>query len=129
LLFVASSCQSAAIQRQTEVIRRQEEEIGRLRRELDEIAAAQTNARRDREDCRRAFAHFDKARAAADRQAAKELYREGLKLCPTDEIARFELGKLLVGMGRNEEARREFEAALRLNPNFSEARKLLDALN
>jgi tetratricopeptide (TPR) repeat protein len=43
-------------------------------------------------------------------------------------VAHYELGNILAGMGRRDEAREEFEAALKINPNFKGARQELEKL-
>lgn len=65
---------------------------------------------------------------SSDRERAIALYRDGLALCPDDEVARYELGKALADRGRYKEAELEFEAALRINPEFVDAKKQLEAV-
>jgi tetratricopeptide (TPR) repeat protein len=59
---------------------------------------------------------------------ASALFRKGLALCPDDDVAHYELGKLLLASGKQNEARSEFEAALKINPNFGAARTALEGL-
>lgn len=47
---------------------------------------------------------------------------------PSDASLRNNLGAALLGVGRRDEARRELEEALRLNPGHPKARRLLDSL-
>jgi tetratricopeptide (TPR) repeat protein len=54
------------------------------------------------------------------------LYRQGLAICPDDDVAHYELGRALVNTGRYGEAEREFEAALKVNPGFADAKNQLD---
>ena len=56
------------------------------------------------------------------------LYREGLAICPDDDVAHYELGRALADAGRCAEAEKEFEAALKINPDFADARRQLDAI-
>ena len=80
-------------------------------------------------DCNRAFReYFEKAQASSDREQAMALYREGLVLCPDDDVAHYELGKIMVDRGLYPEAEKEFEAALKINPDFVDAKKQLDAV-
>src|SRR5207253_2781751 len=79
-----------------------------------------------RRDCNRAFReYFEKAQAAADREKGIALYRDGLGLCPDDEVAHYELGKLLADRARYAEAEAEFQSALKINPDFVDAKKQL----
>jgi len=43
-------------------------------------------------------------------------------------VAHYELGKVLRGMGRTREAQAEFEAALKINPDFHEAKRQLETI-
>ncbi len=80
-------------------------------------------------NCNRAYAdYFEKAQAARDREKAIALYRDGLAICPNDDVAHYELGKALADRKRYADAQKEFEAALRINPGFTDARKQLDAV-
>ena len=126
-LFV-SSCETELMRQQAETIRQQEEEISRLKQEREEMAAAKQKAEEKRASCSRAFRDFESAQAAKNPRDAVALYREGLKLCPDDDVARYELGKVLAGMGRGEEAREEFEAALKINPKFQGAKQELEKI-
>jgi len=110
---------------QIEQLRR---ESAQLRQEADALQVQRETEERQRADCNKAFASFAAARKAPDDAAAIASYREGLTLCPSDDVAHNELGELYVRMGRTTEARAEFEAALKLNANFTRAQKNLDAL-
>ena len=126
LLVFLSSCESELIRQQEEQIRRQQEEIARQRQEIEEIVAAQQREERKRQDCNRAFQDFEKAQSAKEPREAVRLYRQGLQLCPDDDVAHYELGKILQGMGQNQDAQQEFEAAVKINPNFRDARRQLE---
>ncbi|HXG52591.1 MAG TPA: tetratricopeptide repeat protein [candidate division Zixibacteria bacterium] len=124
-----AGCNSEILEKQAEQIRQQEIEIARQREEIQKLLAAQEAEERKRRDCSRAFTdYFEKAQAAADRDKAIALYREGLALCPDDEVAHYELGRTLAEAGRYREAEKELEAALRINPGFTDARRQLDAV-
>ncbi|HEY6200851.1 MAG TPA: tetratricopeptide repeat protein [Candidatus Binatia bacterium] len=114
------SCENENIRRNAETIRQQEEDIDRMRKELAEQEKQRA--------CRAAFRSFEQAQAANNPREAESFYREGLALCPSDDVAHYELGRVLADLGRRDEARREFEAALNINPQFSGARQELEKL-
>ena len=127
LLFAA--CNSEVLERQAEQIRQQEIEISRQRKELEALAAGQQIQDEKQKDCVRAFRdYFDKAQLTTDREEAISLYREGLAICPDDDVAHYELGRALVDAGRPAEAAKAFEAALKINPAFADAKRQLDAI-
>lgn len=131
-LFLAgglAGCSSERLERQAEQIRQQENEIARQRKELEALIAGQKVQDQKYKDCVRAFRdYFDKAQLATDREQAIALYRQGLEICPDDEIAHYELGMALVDAGRTAEAAQAFRAALKINPDFADAKKQLEAL-
>ena len=126
-----SACENQAIRDNREIIRRQEEEIARLRGENEKRREETERRRREQEEyeaCRRAFVSFEQAQVASNAREAESFYREGLALCPRDDVAHYELGRILAEGGRAREARREFEAALNINPDFIGAREELERL-
>jgi len=124
-----SACNSELLEKQAEQIKRQEEEIARQRQEIEALQTAQMAQDQKRRDCTRAFReYFEKAQGARDRERAIALYREGLSLCPDDDVAHYELGKVLIQEGRSGDAEKEFAAALKINPDFSDAKRELDDL-
>jgi len=123
--FLFCACETETMRKNEEILRRQEEELRALRQEIQNREAKEQFTK---EDCNRAFLSFEKAPAAKDPRIAVAFYREGLKLCPDDEVAHYELGKILAGMDRAQEARAEFEAALKINPNFQGAKQELEKL-
>jgi tetratricopeptide (TPR) repeat protein len=122
------NCQSEVLQKQAELLKQQEEELIAQRRELEALKLAQQQETEKRQSCNRAFREFEKAQATRDPEQAIALYRQGVKLCPDDDVARYELGKLLFERGRRDEAREELEAAVKINPDFTAAKKLLGEL-
>ena len=121
------ACNSEVLEKQAEQIEQQQAEITRQRQEIDALMAGQKIEEQKRRDCNRAFReYFEKAGATGDRERAIALYRDGLALCPDDEVAHYELGKALVDQGRHAEAEKEFEAALKINPGFVDAKKQLE---
>jgi Flp pilus assembly protein TadD len=129
ILLLVSSCRTAELEKQAQLIKEQEAEIARQRAEIAALIAGQKAEKKKQSDCNRAFRdYFEPAQASADRERAIALYRHGIVLCPDDEVAHYELGKLLATQGLNREAEIEFESALKINPAFTDAKARLDAL-
>jgi tetratricopeptide (TPR) repeat protein len=115
------------LEQQRAEIERLRQEANQLKQETDALQQQRQKEEQEREACNRAFYAFDTARKAANDEEAIARYREGLNLCPSDDVAHNELGELYLRQGRKAEAAAEFEAALHLNPNFSRAQKNLEA--
>jgi len=128
-LAILPACNSEILERQAEQIRQQNEEIARQRQELEALAAGKQLQNQKQQDCNRAFRdYFDKAQVSTNRDQAIALYRQGLAICSDDDVAHYELGRALAAAGQRAEAEKEFEAALKINPNFADARRQLDDL-
>jgi tetratricopeptide (TPR) repeat protein len=128
LAAMISACSSEMLKKQAEQIKQQELEIAQQRKDLETMLAAQKLQDQKQQDCNRAFReYFEKAQFASDRDQAIVLYREGLSLCAEDEVAHYELGRVLAERGRYLEAEKEFEAALKLRPDFTDAKRNLEA--
>jgi len=128
-LTLLPGCMSEVLERQAEQIRQQNEDIARQRKELEALAAGKQVQDRQQQDCNRAFReYFEKAQLSTNRDEAISLYWKGLELCPDDDVAHYEFGRALADAGRRAEAEKEFEAALKINPGFAEARRQLDTL-
>jgi tetratricopeptide (TPR) repeat protein len=126
--FVAG-CGSEVLEKQQEQLRRQEIELARQRKEINELLAGQKLQEQKTRDCNRAFReYFDKAQSSSDPEQTISLYRQGLVICPDDDVAHYELGKVMAERGLYAEAEKEFEAALKINPDFADAKKQLDAV-
>ena len=124
-----SSCLTAELEKQAETLKEQEAEIARQRKEIEALKSGQQAQDKRLRDCNRAFReYFERAQTTADVDRAVALYREGLAICPDDEVAHYELGRLLAAQGRYPEAETEFESALKINPDFTDARARLEAL-
>ena len=130
LLF--SSCalfDDTQLQQQRAEIERLRSESARLKQEADALQQQTQREEQEREACNQAFYSFDAARkAGGDMEEAIAKYKEGLGLCPKDDVAHNELGEIYMRAGRKTEAVAEFEAALQINPNFSRAQRNLDSL-
>jgi tetratricopeptide (TPR) repeat protein len=122
------ACDSETIRQQGEEIRKQQAEISQQQQEIEDLRLAKLKLEQRRQDCNRAFRDFEKAQKAEEPEGAIAIYREGLRLCPDDEVAHYELGKLLLATGQPKQAAEEFEEALRINPDFASARRELEAL-
>jgi tetratricopeptide (TPR) repeat protein len=124
-----SACNSEMLQKQAEQIKQQELEIAQQRKDLEAMLAGQKMQDQKQQDCNRAFRdYFEKGQIAGAGDQAIALYREGLSLCPDDEIAHYELGRALAERGRYLEAEKEFETALNLRPDFTDARRQLETV-
>src|ERR1044071_1288166 len=100
IVLVAAACNSEVLERQTAQIREQEQEIARQRKELEALAAGQQVQDQKQQDCNRAFRdYFDKAQQSTDRERTIALYRDGLAICPDDDVAHYELGRVRGGRG------------------------------
>ena len=122
-------CNSEILEKQAEQLRRQEIEIARQRKEIDDLITGQKLQDQKVRDCNRAFReYFEKAQTSGDREQGIALYREGLAICPGDDVAHYELGKLFADRGKFPEAEKEFEAALKINPDFVDAKRQLDTV-
>ncbi len=124
-----AACSSEILEKQAEQLRQQEIQLARQRKEINDLLAGQKLQDQKARDCNRAFRdYFDKAQTSSDRQETIALYREGLTICPDDDVAHYELGKVMVEQGSYAEAEKEFEAALKINPDFADAKKQLETL-
>jgi tetratricopeptide (TPR) repeat protein len=123
------ACNSEILQKQAEQIKQQELQIAQQRKDLEAMLAGQKLQDQKQQDCNRAFRdYFEKAQMASAGDQAIALYREGLSLCPEDEVAHYELGRVLADSGRYLEAEKEFETALNLRPDFTDARRQLESI-
>ena len=127
-LFFVAGCETELMRKQAEQLRQQEQELNTQRKEIEALKLAQKQETEKRENCNRAFRQFEQAQATNDARAAAELYRKGIALCPEDDVAHYELGKVLLTLGEAQGAQNEFEAALKINPNFTAAKTALEGL-
>lgn len=116
------------LEQQKAQIERLKQETTQLKAEADALQNEREKEEKERVACNQAFSAFAAARKATSDDEAISRYREGLNLCPSDEVAHNELGEVYARAGRVADARTEFEAALKLNPNFARAQKNLEAL-
>jgi uncharacterized protein HemY len=124
-----TGCNSEILEKQAEQLRQQEIQLARQRKEINDLLAAQKLQDQKTRDCNRAFRdYFEKAQTSSDREQTIALYREGLTICPDDDVAHYELGRVMVEQGSYAEAEKEFEAALKINPDFVDAKKQLETV-
>jgi len=128
LVFMLSSCESELMRQQEKQIILQQKEIDQQKREIEALKLKKQNEEKKRSNCYRAFRDFEKAQTVKDPHKAVSIYRQGLSICPDDDVAHYELGKILRGVGQTKAAEKEFEAALKINPNFTEAKLQLEAI-
>ena len=130
-LVMLPSCSlfdNTKLEQQRAEITRLKEESEKLKQEAEALQQQNQQVNQERAACNRAFSAFDQGRRAGDTDAAIASYKEGLSLCPSDDVAHNELGEIYLRLGRKAEAIAEFQAALQINPNFSRAQKNLDAV-
>jgi tetratricopeptide (TPR) repeat protein len=128
VLFLLTSCETDLIQRQEQQLRKLRAEIKRQRDEIEDLRLSKLKMEQKRQNCNRAFRDFEMAQSRKGNEEAIALYRKGLRLCPDDDVAHYELGKLLAGGGRAKEAQTEFESAVKINPDFQAPRRELEIL-
>ena len=105
------------------------QEIARQRKELEALAAGNKFRTRNSKIATAPFATIStKRNYRPDREQTIALYRDGLAICPDDDVAHYELGRTLADAGRRTEAEGEYEAALKINPDFADARRQLEAV-
>jgi Flp pilus assembly protein TadD len=75
------------------------------------------------------FAWGDQLAKSGDNQQAVEQYRQALAYRPKDVELLTSLGAALARLGRMDEARAQLESAVRIDPNFEPAQKLLVAIH
>jgi tetratricopeptide (TPR) repeat protein len=127
--ILSFSCLNAELEKQATILKEQEAEIARQRQEIEALKAGQQAQAKKQSACNHAFRdYFEPAQTTADGERAVSLYKNGLELCPEDEVAHYELGRLLAAQGDYAAATTEFETALKLNPEFTDARVRLEAL-
>lgn len=129
--FVLPACSlfdTTVLDQQRAELTRLRGEADALRRETESLQRQRTEKQRRLAACNRAFGDFDAGRKAEDPTAAVAHYRAGLQTCPSDDVAHFELGEIYLELGRRDDARAAFAAALDINPGFSLARQRLDEL-
>ncbi len=119
---------TTVLEQQRAEIERLRQEAEQLRRDTEALQQQRTQQQQQTEACNRAFSDFDSARKATDDAAAVAYYKAGLAICPSDDVAHYELGEIYVRLGQTEAARAEFAEALQINPGFSRAQRQLDSL-
>jgi tetratricopeptide (TPR) repeat protein/mono/diheme cytochrome c family protein len=74
------------------------------------------------------FAWGDELAKSGENEQAAQRYRDALIYRPNDVALHTSLGAAYARLGRMDEARAELETAVRLNPNFEPAQRLLAAI-
>jgi tetratricopeptide (TPR) repeat protein len=128
LLPSCSLFDNTRLEQQRAELARLKAESEKMRQEAEALRQQSQKETKEREACNQAFYSFDVGRKAGDTAEAIAKYQEGLALCPNDDVAHNELGEIYMRMGRKAEAAAEFQAALRINSNFSRAQRNLDAV-
>jgi tetratricopeptide (TPR) repeat protein len=122
-----SGCLGKSLAEQQALIQKQQEDLERLRQETNALFQRRQKEQQAQEACNRAFREYEAGRKTKDPQEAIARYRQGLDLCPDDDVAHNELGEIYLQQGQMAEAITEFTEALAINPNFSSAQNNLDA--
>lgn len=119
---------TSVLEQQRTEIERLRQEAGQLRRETEALQQQQAQQQQQNEACNRAFNDFDAARKATDDATAIAYYQTGLAICPSDDVAHYELGEVYMRLGQTDAAQAAFEQAVGINPNFSRAQRRLEEL-
>ena len=120
---------TSVLEQQRAEIERLRTEAEQLRRETEALQQQQAQQQQQTEACNRAFNDFDAARKATDDATAIAYYQAGLAICPSDDVAHYELGEVYMRLGQTDAAQTAFEQAVGINPNFSRAQRQLDSLS
>ena len=128
LLSACSLFDTTALEQQRAEIERLRQEAEQLRRETEALQQQHAQQQQQNEACNRAFSDFDAARKATDNATAIAYYQSGLAICPSDDVAQYELGEVHMRLGQADAAQAAFEQAVRINPNFSRAQRRLEEL-
>lgn len=100
----------------------------KVENEAQNAAPVAALASQDSEECKGAQQEASKASAASE--TADKLFhiRRALRMCPSNADFHHELGKLYKYLGRNSDAKFEFDEAIRINPSHQEAKASLSGL-
>ncbi len=60
---------------------------------------------------------------------SSKLYRKCLKVAPDNEVIKFNYGRVILDMGKHDQARKVFNDVLRINQHNERARKIIDYLD
>ena len=119
---------TTVLEQQRAEIERLRQEAEQLRRETEALQQQQAQQQQQNEACNRAFNDFDAARKATDDATAIAYYQAGLAICPSDDVAHYELGEVYMRLGQTDAAQAAFGQAVGINPNFSHAQRRLEEL-
>lgn len=87
-----------------------------------------TLAAQDLRESRKTFLRARSAIAEGSYREALDLYRKVLELVPQDAVVRFEYAQLLRDLNVPDEAMKQAQEVVRIDPDFVEGRRLLGAL-
>ena len=114
-----SGCLGKLLEEQRAEVQRQQEDLERLRQETAALYQRRQKEQQEQEACNQAFYKYQAARKTENLQDAIMHYRQGLQLCPNDDVAHNELGQIYLQQGQLAETITEFTEALKITPNFS----------
>jgi hypothetical protein len=81
------------------------------------------------DDCRKAAKEAQRGSSAESTADKLFYFRRALRLCPDAPEWHVELGQVYSSLGRNDDAKFEYEEALRIKPNYAAAESALEKLS
>ena len=115
-------------QQRAEIVRLKKE-AETLRRETEALQTKKQKSDRQKESCNAAFEDFESARDLPNPSSQIRKYLTGLEKCPSDDVARYELAQIYLSVSQTDLAKAQLAEAVRINPNFTQARKQLESID